>query len=105
MISTVSTCILFKHFRDPPSHAKQALWNRLLEIFQERGFGFTRMQLETVGNKVVSTLTDTLWYLDPHHEKLKSRAISIPQMFSKFTGYYDWKRQKKKAPIVRNYVT
>lgn len=36
--------------------------------------------------------------VDPHWERLAGRAIHIPEVFSTFTGFNDWKAQKRKQP-------
>ena len=38
----------------------------------ESGIGFAPMQVATVGEVVASTLTDVLWHIDPHHDKLQA---------------------------------
>ncbi|KAH3727571.1 hypothetical protein DPMN_053510 [Dreissena polymorpha] len=52
---------------------------------------------------IVSTLAETLWYLDPHWEKLKARSINYPE-FEKLSGFNDWRSQKRKEPKVRVFI-
>ena len=66
----------------------------------ENGVGFTPIQVESTRAAIVRILPNALWFIDPHHEKLRSRGVVIPEMFSLFIGYNDWKAQKKKAPTV-----
>ena len=46
----------------------------------------------------VSMLSQVLWYLDPHHEKFASRGIHLPDRFSAYRGYNDFKKKKEKEP-------
>ncbi|VDI23115.1 Hypothetical predicted protein [Mytilus galloprovincialis] len=83
-----------------PVNAKDRLYNDVLKLMFGKKYGFTPVQVETVGKRVVSTLTDTLWYIDPFHDKLLSRGIHIPKIFSDLKGYYNWRSQKKKTPVI-----
>ncbi|CAG2217413.1 unnamed protein product [Mytilus edulis] len=83
-----------------PVNAKDRLYNDVLKLMFGKKYGFTPVQVETVGKRVVSTLTDTLWYIDPFHDKLLGRGIHIPKIFSDLKGYYDWRSQKKKTPVI-----
>ncbi|XP_061174307.1 uncharacterized protein LOC133183363 [Saccostrea echinata] len=67
---------------------------------RKHSFGFTNHQVNSVGNHVVSTLTQTFWYLDPHHEKFQKRGLQLPKLFKDLSGYRDLKVQHKKIPQV-----
>lgn len=47
----------------------------------------------------MKTISDVLWYLDPHREAFLSRSIVFKD-FKEFQGYNDWKQQKRKKPRV-----
>lgn len=65
---------------------------------------FNSHQVNDLGHKTVQELTDVLWSLDPFHEKFAARSIRIPEPFSTFHGYNDWKRQHKKEPQVGDFL-
>lgn len=53
---------------------------------------------KSVGVNFVQRLSNALWYLDPHHSKFTNRSIVIPERFSVYTGYNDFRRKKEKEP-------
>jgi hypothetical protein len=71
-----------------------------LEVLKKSDVAFTRVQLDTVGKSVVQTLTNALWYIDPHVQKLFSRGIQLPALFAEFQGFNDWKAKKQKDRYV-----
>ncbi|KAK6189772.1 hypothetical protein SNE40_001768 [Patella caerulea] len=82
-----------------PNNAKRRLFNKVIEVFREKDIGFTRVQVKTVGVTVVQTITNVLWFIDPHLEKFCSRGIGISGMFAGLNGFNDHKAQKKKPPV------
>ena len=54
--------------------------------------------MNTAGVNFVRKLSKCLWYLDPHHYKLRNQGIHLPQRFTAFTGYNDYKKKKEKPP-------
>lgn len=60
--------------------------------------GWRRDNVESTSVEFVHKLSQVLWYLDAHHEKFSSRTIQIPDHFSQFHGYNDFKRKKEKEP-------
>jgi hypothetical protein len=71
-----------------------------VDLLQSKDVLFKAIQVETVGLNVVKTLTNVLWYIDPHHHKFHDRGIKLPKTFSSFEGYNNWHVQKKKEPMV-----
>ena len=82
--------------------SKPKLYNDLLEILRQDGILFQKTIIDTVGKKVMNTLVDVLFYLDPHHGRLLSRGCHIPRRFSTLQHYNDWKAKKQKEPKVGN---
>ena len=76
--------------------AKNQLFNSLVAVMRKKDIGFTSQQAEKLGNHVVSTLTDNIWFLDPHVEKFLKRGIKFPEMFREMFGCRDLKAQHKK---------
>lgn len=80
------------------SNAKDRLYNCVLSSLKDGGVGFTPIQVESTGHIIVKTLTNALWYIDPHIEKFQSRGIKVlPTMFQNCRGFNDWKAHKKKG--------
>ena len=50
--------------------------------------------------EVLTALTESLWYMDPHWDKLAMRSYTIPQFLHELQGYNDWRAQKKKMPRI-----
>ena len=46
------------------------------------------------GVNFISKLAQTLWYLDPHHEKFVNRGIHLPDQFAVYKGYNDFKKKE-----------
>ena len=61
-------------------------------------------QVESSGVYITKTLTDVLWYLDPHIDKFNARCIYLGDNVIEFRGYNDWRHQKRKEPTVRNVI-
>ena len=43
-------------------------------------------------------LSQTLWYIDAHHDKFRDRSIPLPARFASFRGYNDYKKKREKEP-------
>ena len=65
------------------------------------GVGWRPCSKDT-GTNFVRQLANTLWYLDPHHDKLSKRGIHLPEHFLRYNGYNDFKRKKEKEPRLSN---
>lgn len=72
------------------------MFNAFLDLLKEKGIGFTKIQIPTVGQTVVKSIVNALWYIDPHLGKFRSRRVEIPECFARFKNYNDWKQKKKK---------
>jgi hypothetical protein len=83
-----------------PVNAKDRLFNDVRKVMIDQKAGFTPMQVKSVGINILTTLSNTLWYIYPHLEKLEARGVICPEMSSHLQGYYDWKTQKKKEPVI-----
>ena len=53
--------------------------NLVIDLLEEVKAGWAPDCVETIGEKFVRQLSNTLWYLDPHHEKFSSRSIHLLQ--------------------------
>lgn len=64
---------------------KDRPFNNVIALLKKNKVGFTSHQIYNIGKDVVSTITNTMWFLDPFIEKLKDRSVNIPAMFSHAT--------------------
>ena len=85
---------------------KDKLYNAILGMFGDKGKLFPNAQVAcNEGKALVGVLTNVLWHIDEHHEKLNARAKdhkempSIPPMFSSFWGFNDSARKKRAARL------
>lgn len=86
-------------FRDINTE-KDRLYNDIISCLEKENVMFMSHQMD-LGKSIVKDLCDVLWYVDPFHERLKSRHITIPKPFDRFTGYRNWKQQHKREPQVK----
>ncbi|CAG2219397.1 PIP5K [Mytilus edulis] len=83
------------------SNAKDSLYNTVLQCLKEGEVGFTPIQVNTTGQSIVKTLSNALWYIDPHMLKFQNRGIKIlPAFFKNCHGFNNWKVHKKKEPMI-----
>ena len=57
------------------------------------GAGWSPCSKQT-GGSFVYKLTQALWYIDPHHSKFAQCGIHLPECFSIYQGYNDFKRKE-----------
>lgn len=86
----------------PESTGKDKMYNKVLEMFTTLKCGFQAGQVETLGKKVITVVTNIFWYLDPLLDKFAARGIPLPTVLQQFSGLYEWKKQHKKQPRVNN---
>jgi hypothetical protein len=64
-----------KKLKLPSKHSiiskKDKLYNDLINVLEQLSLGWINGSHESIGNNFINRLTDLLWYIDPHHEKLK----------------------------------
>ena len=72
---------------DDPKNRKQKLRNDILDLLDQNNVAFKHCEVTSVGEQIIQALTNTLWYVDGHHEVLKSRACEVPSVFGGFVGY------------------
>ncbi len=63
-----------------------ALKRDVIEWLEKKKVGWS-VDRVTLGAGFVDAITDTLWYIDGHHETLQNRACSVPADFKEFQGY------------------
>jgi hypothetical protein len=63
------------------------LYNDLVKLLKDKSLGWYGESYESIGSGFIKALTDLLWYIDPHHEKLKLRSCLIPEIFLLLSQY------------------
>ena len=81
---------------------RQKLYNDFIELLQEKNLGWTKQNVLSEGRPFVLQLTDILWHLDGHHDKLTGQTCSIPDFFSKFQKYNLPESYKRKRPNLKH---
>ena len=88
---------------------KDELFNTVLEILKAKEILFPNAFIaNNEGKTVVGVLTDVLWHIDEHHEKINPQSKkckdmpSLPSFFSTFHGFND--SVKKRAPKLSSSV-
>ena len=70
-----------------PVNRKQKLRNDIIDLLDQNDMVFKHSEAGCIGEQIVQALTNILWYVDGHHEVLKSRACEVPSVFNGFVGY------------------
>jgi len=76
---------------------KDQLYNDMLMMIEKNGLK-CEVNSGTASN-VLSSLCDALWYVDGHHQTFAGRILSIPEIFSNFTGYNQPEKLKHKKRL------
>jgi len=63
------------------------LYNDLVKLLKDKSLGWYGEYYESIGSRFIKALTDLLWYIDPHHEKLNLRSCVIPEIFLSLSQY------------------
>jgi len=63
------------------------LYNDLIKLLEVESLGWREEHYESIGSGFIKALTDLLWYIDPHHEKLNCRSCIIPEIFLSLPQY------------------
>ena len=82
---------------------KQTVFNKILVILDRAQLGFTPECIDN-GRNFIQTLTNCLWYIDPHLEKIRDRALDIPALFDHLMGYNVPENHKHKRHDIDNAV-
>jgi hypothetical protein len=85
---------------------KDELFNAVVELLEGRELFFPSASVaNNEGKTVVGVLTDVLWHIDEHHEKINQQSTqckdmpSVPSFFSAFRGFNDSVKKKKAARL------
>lgn len=70
----------------------------MVGVLGAMNLGWRQCDVKITGVNFISMLSKCLWYIDPHHGKFIARGIHLPDRFSRFQGYNDFRRKKEKEP-------
>ena len=87
--------------------AKDRLYNNILKFLEVRNLKFSS-DAKASGEKLVQSLTDTLWYIDGHHHLLSERSTApVPSVFEQFQSYNkpEQSKHRKRSQINLSSVT
>jgi len=62
---------------DTERRGDQKVRNLVIDLLEEVKVGWTPDSVDMIGEKFVRQMSNTLWYLDPHHEKFLARSIHV----------------------------
>ena len=71
----------------PVRTKKYKLYNDFLGLLSEENMHFRTADVVLSWKFFVKTIIECLWYLDEHHEKLKTQSAPLRDYFGRFTGY------------------
>ena len=60
----------------------------------EKKIAWSPDSVDTIGERSMKQMSNALWYLDPHHNKLSSKTIHLPSKLHDFHTFNDWKRKR-----------
>ena len=85
---------------------KDELWNQIVMWMEDKGCAVRRDLLDTTGKRIVSNLTDALWYASSYHNMFRERGFPIPQtdVFTLFAKSKDAQNFKAKKMKVRQQL-
>jgi hypothetical protein len=63
------------------------LYNDLVVLLKVEALEWYGECYKSIGSGFIKALADLLWYVDPHHEKLKLRGCIIPEIFLSLSQY------------------
>ena len=63
------------------------LRNDIIDLLDQNYMVFKHSEAGCIGEQIVQAHTNILWYVDGHHEVLKSRACEVPSVFNGFVRY------------------
>ena len=79
-----------------------ALKRGIIKWLEENKVGWSIDRVNTLGAGFVDVITDTLWYIDGHHDTLHSRSCSVPADFREFQGYNRPELTKHRRRLAEN---
>ena len=80
---------------------KMALKRDIIKWLEVKKVGWST-DCVTLGARFVDVITDTLWYIDGHHDTIRSRACSVPADFNNFQGYNRPELTKHRRRLAEN---
>ena len=66
--------------REPIRTKKDKLRNDVIVLLEQNELSWKSCDIPSIGEQLVGNLTETLWYVDGHHDVLKDRGFQIYQV-------------------------
>ena len=88
--------------KEPVRTKKDKLRNDLLVLLEQNELSWKMCDVPSVGEQLIGNLTETLWYVDGHHDVFRSRGFQLPSVYSIFTGYNTPEASKHRKRQVGN---
>ena len=85
--------------RNTRINSKLLLHNSLIILFKSCISGVCREHVEDF-NKLISSVTELIWYVSPQHSTFQSHSAAIPKFFSHLLLFNDPNRHRHKGPNV-----
>ena len=70
-----------------PHTARDELKSSVIDFLKDNNLGWSAAYVKACGDRFVEILTEALWYLDGHQSTLDARCLSLPSLFSRFSGF------------------
>ena len=70
-----------------PRTARDELKNSVIDFLEDSNLGWSAAYVQVCGDRFVEILTEALRYLDCHQSTLDARCLSLPSIFSTFSGF------------------
>ena len=77
LIKTCTSAATYLLVGDTELRGDHLVRNKLLDLLEEMKIGWTPDAVDSIGERFVKQLTNTLWYLDFYHQKFSSRSIHL----------------------------
>ena len=84
-------------------NGKVVMTDALLGLWKKLSPGVRRRDLELCTSLLIS-LRELLWYISPHHSKLKEKNCQIPEVLLKLCDLNNPKRHAHKAPNISQHI-
>ncbi len=95
LLQRKSTMVLPAPYRLPRPNAKHSLYNGFIQMLKDMDLGYRATAVEK-GTALVETVTNAIWYVDPHLGTIEDRGHIFPTLFQKFRG--------QNRPGIQNFI-
>ena len=72
---------------DGSGNSKNKLYNSVINWLKKNNLTFSAGCVDTLGKELVTTLTNTFWYIDGYFKTLSDRGHGVPEIFHPFQNF------------------